>query len=222
MGVILSALIGIFIVFAPSMLAGSGQNWGNMDARWTAWRALRDIPVPTWQWLRPMFTIIGVSVAVFSALALYFVLTSRRRLAAAALAAGMIPAGLSMSDGVAHVAPYFSLADAARFLNPKAGPDDKIVFEGPLDDASSLVFYLDRKFFLLGQNRQKEAPFGVGKIDIFVDEAALLEKWGTAEIVYLITDERRATYWQQLLTDRFHIFHRVTACGTYVVLSNEM
>ena len=169
-----------------------------------------------------MFVITGVSLLVFSLLALYFVLTERRRLACVALAAAMIPTGLSMIDGVAKMAPYFSLADAARFLNTKLGPGEKVVFEGPLDDASSLVFYLDRNFFLLDQNRQKAAPFGTGRINIFVDQTALLDKWGGPEVVYLIIDQQRAPYWQRVLTERFHIFHQVTTCGTYAVLSNEM
>ena len=193
-----------------------------MDARWTAWRALRDIPASTWLTFRSMFVITGVSLLIFSLLALYLVLTERRRLACAALAAAMIPTGLSMIDGVAKMAPYFSLADAARFLNPKLGARDKVVFEGPLDDASSLVFYLERKFFLLDQNHQRNAPFGTGKTDLFVEQTALLDKWGGPDAVYLIIDQQRAPYWQGMLTERFHIFHQVTTCGSYAVLSNEM
>jgi 4-amino-4-deoxy-L-arabinose transferase-like glycosyltransferase len=219
------AFIGIVIACAAWSLSfwhGANATWGDMDSRWTAWRALRDIPASTWLMFWSMLVITDVSLLFFSLLALYLTFTRRRHLACAALAAAMIPTGLSMMDGVARMAPYFSLADAARFLNPKLGKRQKVVFEGPLDDASSLVFYLDRKFFLLDQNRKKEAPFGPGKIDIFVDQAALLEKWASPDTVYLIVDQKRAGYWQQLLTDRFHIFHQVTTCGTYSVLSNEM
>ncbi|MEP6602559.1 MAG: glycosyltransferase family 39 protein [Spartobacteria bacterium] len=224
-GVAIIATLGLVIVCAPwliKMQQGAPNDWGDMDARWTAWRAVRDIPASTWLDFRMMFIITGTSLLLLSLVALYFLRIERSRLAALAIAAAMIPVGLSMIDGVARMAPYFSLADAARFLNPKLSSTEKIVFEGPLDDASSLVFYLKKRFFLLDQNRQKEAPFGSGKIDMFVDQGALLEKWASPEIVYLIVDQRRAPYWQQLLTARFHIFHQVTMCGTYVVLSNEM
>ncbi len=223
-GIIAVASIGFIATctaFFPIWRGGTG-NWGDMDARWTAWRALRDIPASTWLTFRPMFGIIGIALVLFSMLAIYLIKMQRQRLACAALAAAMIPAGLSMIDGVGRMAPYFSLADAARFLNAKIGAGQKVVFEGPLDDASSLVFYLRKKFFLLDQSRPKQAPFGTGKIDIFVDQKTLLDKWGSPEGIYLIIDQQRAPYWQKLLTERFHIFHQVTTCGTYAVLSNEM
>ena len=58
--------------------------------------------------------------------------------------------------------------------------------------------------------------------DVFLDEKTLMQKWANPEGVYLIVDQRRAAHWQRVLTDRFHIFHQVTICGTYVVLSNEL
>jgi hypothetical protein len=197
-------------------------SWGEMDKRWTAWRALKDVPAATWQSFGHMFVIIGVSLMIGAVLMVILLVRRRQRLACVVMALAMIPAGLSMMDGVARVAPFFSLAEAARFLNPRLDPLAKVVFEGPLDDASSLCFYLNRPFFLLEQNRTKEAPFGVGKIDIFVNRDSLLEKWSSAEPVYLIVDQQRAAQWQRLLTDRFHIFHQVTTCGTYAILSNEM
>ena len=40
--------------------------------------------------------------------------------------------------------------------------------------------------------------------------------------VYLIVELSRADYWKQLLTSRFHFYHRVATSGTYVVLSNQL
>jgi 4-amino-4-deoxy-L-arabinose transferase-like glycosyltransferase len=224
-GLALIALLGVGLGLAGLALSGSAtgpSDWGDMDSRWTAWRAVREMPAATWLSLRPTFFSSAVSLVAFAVLASFFVWRRRVRFACLALAAAMLPIGLGMIDGVATVAPYFSLADAARFLNPKLSSRTKIVFEGPLDDASSLIFYLNRKFFLLDQRPEKEAPFGTGQVDVFVDQAALLEKWGTPDTVYLIVDQSRTNYWRQLLTDRFHIFHQVTACGSYIVLSNEM
>jgi hypothetical protein len=97
-----------------------------------------------------------------------------------------------------------------------------VIFEGPFDDSSSLVFYLNRKFLLVNQNSQKAAPIGRPSIDIFVNEEAVLEKWVGADAVYLIVEQSRADYWKQLLTSRFHIYHQVTTSGTYVVLGNQL
>ena len=135
----------------------------------------------------------------------------------------MIPAGLSMVVGVAKTAPYFSLADVARFLNPRLETGGQAMFEGPLDDSSSLIFYLNRKFFFVNQNPRKEAPIGTPSRDIFLNEEAVLNKWGQAEPIYLIVDQSRADYWKErIVTSRFHVYHQVTTSGTYVVLSNQL
>jgi hypothetical protein len=127
-----------------------------------------------------------------------------------------------MMEAVAQIAPYFSLADVARFLNPRLDAGGDTIFEGPLDDSSSLIFYLNPKFFLVNQNPRKETPIGKPSIDIFLNEAAVLEKWGQPDAVYLIIEESRADYWKGILTAHFHVYHQITRCGTYVVLSNQL
>ena len=96
------------------------------------------------------------------------------------------------------------------------------MFEGPLDDSSSLIFYLNRKFRFVNQNRQKAAPIGRPPPDIFLNEETVLEKWARSDAVYLIVEQSRADYWKQLLTSRFHAYHQVTTSGTYVVLGNQL
>ena len=225
-GVIAVGLVGIITAAAVFFLAGAAPalngNWGTMDARWTAWRALHDMPVATWLAFRPLVAIFGVSLVSLSLAALYLISRQRERLAAIALAASMIPGGLSMMEAVAHVAPYFSLANVARFLNPRLDAGGDTIFEGPFDDSSSLIFYLNRKFLLVNQNPQKETPIGKPSIDIFLNEAAVLEKWGQPGAVYLIIEESRAAYWKGILTAHFHIYHQITTSGTYVVLSNQL
>jgi hypothetical protein len=154
--------------------------------------------------------------------ALFFIFNRREKLAAIVLAALMAPIGLSMMESVARTAPYFSLADVARFLNPRLEAGGDAMFEGPLDESSSLVFYLNRKFFLVNQNRQKAAPIGNPAVDIFRNEDAVLKRWGEPDVAYLIVEQSRADYWKELLTSRFHIYHQVTTSGTYVVLSNQL
>jgi 4-amino-4-deoxy-L-arabinose transferase-like glycosyltransferase len=216
---ILSATVAFFLARAARALNG---NWGTMDMRWTAWKALHDMPISDWLALRPLLAITGVSLALFSLAALYFVFKRREKLAAIALAAAIVPGGFSMIEGVAQIAPYFSFADEARFLNPRLGAGGDVIFEGPLDESSSLIFYLNRKFFLVNQNRQRAVPLGTPPVDIFLNENAVLEKWARPDAVYLIVEQSRADYWKQLLTSRFHVYHQVITSGTYVVLGNQL
>ena len=66
-----------------------------------------------------------------------------------------------MIEGTATMAPYFSLADAARFLNEPPHKKGDVFYEGPLHLGSSLVFYLNRPFFLVNQSADAElAPSG--------------------------------------------------------------
>ncbi|HEY2142958.1 MAG TPA: glycosyltransferase family 39 protein [Candidatus Udaeobacter sp.] len=216
---LISVMAAFFIVHPAHAL---DENWGTMDARWTAWRALHEMPMSAWLVIRPVLATTGVSLVLLSLVALYLVFKEREKLAAVALAAAMVPSGLSMIEGVSRTSPYFSLANVARYLNPRLDAGGNAIFEGPFDDSSSLVFYLNRKFLLVNQNRQKTAPIGKPSVDIFVNEQAVLEKWARPDAVYLIVELSRADYWKQLLTSRFHVYHQVTMSGTYVVLSNQL
>jgi len=225
-GAIAVGVMGLILaggaLFAARAAHALNGTWGVMDARWTAWRALHDMPVSAWVALRPMLVITAVSFVFFSIIAFYFILKQREKLAAIALAVSMIPAGLSMVVGVAKTAPYFSLADVARYLNPRLETGGHALFEGPLDDSSSLIFYLNRRFLFVNQNPRKEAPMGAPAMDIFLDEQAVLDKWGQPDAVYLIVEQSRADYWKERVVSRFHIYHQVTTSGTYVVLSNQL
>jgi hypothetical protein len=169
-----------------------------------------------------MACIAAISLVVFAALAVYFSATGRAKLAATMIAAAMVPSGLGMIDGVAHMAPYFSLADAARFLNERLDEKGEVIYEGALHQGSSLVFYLNRKFFIVNRPSDDDSFIGSQSNNVVLDENAVLAKWAAPEEIYLIIDQGRVGYWQKLLTERFHIYHQVTNCGTYVVLSNQL
>ena len=225
-GASLLSLVGIAIcslaLLLPKVIGQIDGSSDDADTRWTTWRALQHIPSPAWLALRPMFAIIGLALITFSLLALYFIATRRPKLACVALAAAMIPTGLSMVDGVARMSPHFSLADVARFLNARVGEKDAVIYEGSLDVGSSLIFYLNRRFYLVNQPRDDEMHAASKTADVIIDEDLVLRKWGDPDAVYLIVDQGRLTHWQDLLTQRFHIYHQVTACGPYVVLSNQL
>jgi Dolichyl-phosphate-mannose-protein mannosyltransferase len=199
-----------------------GRSGSGIDTPFSAWSALSDIPLSTWQMLRPMACIIAASLVIFASIAVYLSITNRPRLAATLIVAGMVPTGLSMIDGVARMAPYFSLANAARFLNGRLGDKGEVIYEGALHRGSSLVFYLNRKFFVVNRPSSDDSFPGVHPSGVVLDLDTVLEKWASPEAVYLIVEEGRIGYWQNLLTERFHVFHQVTTCGTYAVLSNQL
>src|SRR5438034_1043532 len=88
-------------LFVPNAAAHAlNGHWGAMDARWTAWKALHDMPVSTWLLFRPILTITGISLTSLSLVALYLIFKQRETLAAIALALAMIPGGLSMMESV--------------------------------------------------------------------------------------------------------------------------
>ena len=129
--------------------------------------------------------------------------------------------GVASIDGVARVAPYFSLASAASYLEGRIGETGDVYYEGSLHVGSSLVFYLNRKFYLVNQTpdafSQKFGPEA-----IYATEASVIDRWSSTDPVFLIVEQSRVPHWQALITERVHIYHQVTACGTYVVLSNQL
>ena len=126
-----------------------------------------------------------------------------------------------MIDGVARMGQYFSLADAARFLNGHIGEGD-VVYEGPLHKGSSLVFYLHRKFYIVNPPEVDDSFPGIEPDAVLLKEKEVFEKWASPQSLYLIIDQSRFPYWEAQLTQRFHIFHQVISSGGHVVLSNQL
>lgn len=213
--------LGALAVISLRTADSGGQRIPN-EIRFSAWHVLHDVPPATWQVLWPMACIVATSLVIFSSIALYLIANRRPRLAAIVLAAAMIPAGLSMIDGVARMAPHFSLANAGRFLNERLGDKGEVVYEGALHQGSSLVFYLNRKFLLLNRPTDDDSFVDSYPSGSVVNEDAVLEKWAAPDGVYLIIRQTRLGYWQKLLTERFHIYHQVTTCGPYIILSNQL
>jgi 4-amino-4-deoxy-L-arabinose transferase-like glycosyltransferase len=227
-GASIIGLIGVALIvlacYWTQLFRDTSEQWSASAQRSTAWRALSDIPDSAWLTFRPYIAIVGTILALESAIAIYLIISDRQKLARIALALAMVPTGLLMIEGTATMAPYFSLADAARFLNQSQHKKGDVFYEGSLHLGSSLVFYLNRPFFLVNQSAEAErAPAGLKKWrDRFLSESFVLTRWRDPETVYLLVEDDRVPHWQDLLTDRFHIYHQVAKCGTYVVLSNQL
>jgi hypothetical protein len=208
-GIVSSLIAGLSIVgvlwFSPRTVAKIFRFW---------------IDPQTCLWLVQLAQIAAVSLLI-CAVGAFICLRQRGEMALVLALAAMVPLGWCIIEGRALLAPFFSLADAANYLNPKLGRSGEIIYEGSVESASSLAFYLDKKFFLVNQS----TPALVRHTDAerqYLDEHFVLEAWGRSEPLYLIVDAHRVPYWQRLITDRVHIYHKVTTCGSRVVLSNQL
>ena len=222
-GVLAIGLVAGFIAWRlPQLLQNADGQWGPTAARSTAWRTLTDIPISTWLSFRSMFVAVGLALTLFSGIALWFIGRGRPRLALTALAAAMIPIGFSMMDGVARMAPYFSLADAADFIQERIAPNDKVIYEGPMHVGSSLLFYLGRKFYLVNETPASEQGIALGPPpDIFLDEQTVAQAWRGADRLYLLIEQSRLPHWRALLGPTGAPAEELTTCGTTVLVSNR-
>jgi hypothetical protein len=127
-----------------------------------------------------------------------------------------------MMDGVARMAPYFSLADAADVIQERITPNDKIIYEGPMHVGSSLLFYLGRKFYLVNQDPAAEPGAALGPTpDVFLDEKTVVQGWNGPDRWYLLIEQNRRPHWQALFRTHGSAAEELTTCGTTVLLSNR-
>ena len=220
-GVLVVGILGIVIGLVTRLPPRFEHAAETDPGSWTAWDALQMLPASAWPDLQRMLGIIAISLIVASAIGLFLAARDRPRLCLMVLALAMVPISLSLADGIARMSPQFSLAAAARALDGRLTDRDAVVYEGDLDDASSLVFYLHHAFYLVNQPRNDEMHIPGGK-DIVVSEDIILRNWGDPQGVYLIIKQERVPHWQQLLTDRFHIYHQIATSGGHVVLTNQL
>jgi 4-amino-4-deoxy-L-arabinose transferase-like glycosyltransferase len=174
----------------------------------------------TWSSLCPLAQIAATSFFVFSIIALFLVKQRGEVILVVALAA-MVPAGFCLVESGSRADPFLSLSNAAQYFNPRLGGISAVLYEGSLRSGSSLTFYLEKRFFLVGQ---LPTPFERDPTsqDKYLDEHLVLEAWDRSDPIYLIIDEKRVSHWRELITQRVHIYHQVTTCGSRVVLSNQL
>jgi 4-amino-4-deoxy-L-arabinose transferase-like glycosyltransferase len=204
--ILAGAAVGTIAFFTPEILGGLGP---------------AGTPVASWLALRRMLEIAGVVLGIFAVPALYFAARQRSEIALLLVLVSMVPIGLCLAEGVSLIAPSFSLAGAARFLNPRLGERGQVLYEGPMHNGSTLTFYLNRKFFLVNQEPDFFDQSAAAR-EKYLDEHFVLEAWNRSDPIYLIIGENRVPHWQKLVTARVHIYHQVTTCGHYVVLSNQL
>ncbi|MDQ6656254.1 MAG: hypothetical protein M3Y80_10630, partial [Verrucomicrobiota bacterium] len=115
--------------------------------------------------------------------------------------------GLGAAEAMARYGAQFSFADTAQFIQPHLTEGGEVLYEGSPHDGSSLAFYLDREPLLVDRHH--------------LSTAEALERMNSRYPVFLIMQKARVPFWQQELTERFHLYHQVTTCGQYVVVVNQ-
>ena len=198
------AAIAALASYAPALLH-SIISRAIPDADWPSFRLMR-----RWQYSRCCFF-----------LSAFFCRQTARRNCVVPGLGSMVPIGFCLAESASRLAPLFSLADAARFLNPRLGQNGEVLYEGPLQRSNSLSFYLDKNFFLVNQT---PGPFerDAASQTKYLDEHFVLEAWEDSNPIYLIIEQDRVAHWRRLIIDRVHIYRQVTTRGTRVVLSNEL
>jgi len=174
----------------------------------------------TWIFLTPLAQIAVGSLVTFG-IGAVLIVKQRGEITLVVALSAMVPVGFCLVEARSQTAPFFSLTDAAQYLNPRLGRSGEVVYEGSLRSGSSLSFSLDKKFFLVNQAPAfyERDPASQNK---YLDEHFLLEAWDGSNPIYLIIDEDRVSYWRKLITSRVHIYHQVATCGSRVVLSNQL
>src|SRR5437588_11491821 len=180
------------------------------------------MPATAWLHFRPLLAIAAIGLLTGAIITIYLLCRRREKIAAVGLAFGMTVVGLCMISGIARIAPFFSLAEAARFLNSRLGTNGQVLFEGPPDVSSSLGFYLERKFAMVNQDHDPRIPLTPEQRSLFLEEKAALEQWRAPRPVFIIIEQDRAVYWRRLLLQHVHVYHQVASFGTCIILSIQM
>jgi 4-amino-4-deoxy-L-arabinose transferase-like glycosyltransferase len=217
----IALIVTVLGIFLPQLVHNAANDWQELSQRSTAWQTFSTIPGATWLGFRPLIALVAIALLAGTAAAFCFALKNRSAAAMIVLLLTAIPLGLASIDGVARVAPFFSFANAASYINGRLGDTGDVYYEGSVHSGSSLLFYLNKRFYVV--NREPD-PFAKqhGADPLYVNEAAVVDRWSGTDPVFLIVEENRMPHWKELITDRVHIFHQVTTCGTYVVLSNQL
>ncbi|MFL6589442.1 MAG: ArnT family glycosyltransferase [Chthoniobacterales bacterium] len=209
---------GIILVFVAGVVA-----WGLVGFAPGVLDQVANRQFPDWVWvsMQPLAHITLVALVIFSAAALVVVTKQRGEIVLLLALGAMVPVGFCLTEARSRVTSFYSLADAAQYLNPRIGAGGSVVFEGTPHEGSSLGLYLEKKFFLLNQQPSifERDPESQAK---YLDERLVLEAWERSSPIYLIIDERRVSYWRKSITERVHIFHQVSTCGSRIILSNQL
>lgn len=120
---------------------------------------------PEWAGLRPL---VGTAALILAAGAVALLAVSRARVAASLPAVVVVATGLALlplvGQALALVSRHRAVQDLAWELRARAGPDDLLVHEGPLENSGALEWYAGRRPLIL-DGRRSVLAFGATRPD---------------------------------------------------------
>lgn len=168
-----------------------------MEERATALSTITGFDATVWQSLLEWAMLVSGSFFVAGILIVLFLRLDRVSAACTAWLAAALVLAVASTAGVARIAPWFSHANAARWILANH-PDAVVAFEGASDTGSSLYFYLGRPVYLVRENPEPEFAarvHGIGaRWSITPDD--LVGRWSKGEPVLLVTEELEIPSWQ--------------------------
>ncbi|MGI8821131.1 MAG: ArnT family glycosyltransferase [Chthoniobacterales bacterium] len=169
--------------------------------------ALPVLPPSPWPSARTVVALIGCALLGSCGVAAFFAWRNREELAIGTIMLGMVTIGLGAAEAMARSGAQFSLAETARYVQPRLGASGEVWYEGTPRAGSSLGFYLERPPLMVDARH--------------FDAGAVLERFSALHPVYLVIKKERVPFWQRELTERFHVYHQVASCGAHVVVDNQ-
>ena len=153
-------------------------------------------PLPPWTAFRPMM---GAGAAVFGVGALVLIAGGATRRGAAATAPAFAPAVISATmlavlptatTGLDIVASHRAVRGVAQEIARRAGPDDVVAHEGPMENSGALEWYSKRRAVIVDGQR---SVLGFGATltsaqDVFWEGDRFRAAWEGGRRVWIVTD----------------------------------
>jgi hypothetical protein len=145
--------------------------------------------VPAWASFRPL---VGSAALVLSAGAIVLAGAAVARARAVAFYATAITLGLllpSAASGLSLVSTHRAVKGIAEEVRQRAGPDDIVAHEGPIENAGALEWYSGHRPVIV-EGRRSVLGFGSSRPparEAFWDGARLARAWEGPERVWLVT-----------------------------------
>jgi 4-amino-4-deoxy-L-arabinose transferase-like glycosyltransferase len=147
------------------------------------------LPAPPWEMLQPFVGAAALALAA-GALALVIAAVGRHRVlgvyAAVVAVALLLP---SAAGALGVVSAHRAVKGLAEEIRERAGADDVVVHEGPIENAGALEWYAERRPMIVA-GRRSVLGFGATRPEAaarFWDEAELGRQWVGPRRVWLVT-----------------------------------
>ena len=181
------------------------------------------LPSATQHEFTQLMLIAGTTLLVGNGFALFLLLRKKHIVLWPVIILAMIGPLYGAIKGYYLMGDYFSLKNTATIIqsNLKTKPNSIIVYDGPLNLCSSLLFYLKPPIYLV--NTPWDAEFAVRVLkqgrEQYLSKNDLLHKWKMPNHIFLICHQQDQLTWQNRLGDTYEISS--ARSGERILLSNH-